>query len=79
MSCRVVALCLQFSNLCGTLYKQGNLVFTPDGNSVLSPVGNRISIFDLVKYGLTRLPYLPRACNCTAMLLIECRPLLCRP
>jgi periodic tryptophan protein 2 len=40
----------QFSNLCGSLYKQGNLVFTPDGNSVLSPVGNRISVFDLVKF-----------------------------
>jgi hypothetical protein len=40
----------KFSNLCGTVYKQGNVLFTPDGNSVLSPVGNRISIFDLVKY-----------------------------
>ena len=39
---------LQFSNLCGTVYKQGNLVFTPDGNSLLSPVGNRVSVFDLV-------------------------------
>lgn len=24
-------------------------MFTPDGNSVLSPVGNRVSVFDLVK------------------------------
>lgn len=39
----------QFSNLCGTVYRQGNIVFTPDGNSVLSPVGNRVSVFDLVK------------------------------
>lgn len=31
------------------MYQQGNIVFTPDGNSVLSPVGNRISVFDLVK------------------------------
>ncbi|KAI0942189.1 hypothetical protein AcW1_009509 [Taiwanofungus camphoratus] len=38
----------QFSNLCGTVYKQGNIVFTADGNSVLSPVGNRVSVFDLV-------------------------------
>ncbi|EIM88864.1 WD repeat protein [Stereum hirsutum FP-91666 SS1] len=38
----------QFSNLCGTVYRQGNVVFTPDGNSVLSPVGNRVSVFDLV-------------------------------
>ncbi|KAI0703655.1 WD40 repeat-like protein [Cerioporus squamosus] len=38
----------KFSNLCGTVYRQGNVVFTPDGNSVLSPVGNRVSLFDLV-------------------------------
>ncbi|KAF8483850.1 WD repeat protein [Russula ochroleuca] len=37
-----------FSNLCGTVYQQGNIIFTPDGNSVLSPVGNRVSVFDLV-------------------------------
>ncbi|KZT60952.1 WD40 repeat-like protein [Calocera cornea HHB12733] len=39
----------QFSNLCGTVYRQGNIVFTPDGNCILSPVGNRVSVFDLVK------------------------------
>ncbi|BGP02615.1 putative WD repeat protein [Rhodotorula toruloides ATCC 204091] len=38
----------RFSNLCGTVYRQGNVVFTPDGNSVISPVGNRVSVFDLV-------------------------------
>ncbi|CAJ0641939.1 2030_t:CDS:2 [Entrophospora sp. SA101] len=38
----------KFSNLCGTVYTQGNLCFTPDGNSLLSPVGNRVSLFDLV-------------------------------
>ncbi|XP_064636474.1 periodic tryptophan protein 2 homolog [Lineus longissimus] len=37
----------RFSNLLGTVYRKGNLSFTPDGNSVVSPVGNRISIFDL--------------------------------
>jgi periodic tryptophan protein 2 len=40
----------QFSNLCGTVYRQGNLLFTPDGNSLISPVGNRVTVFDLVKY-----------------------------
>lgn len=39
----------QFTNLLGTVYCRGNLVFTPDGNSLLSPVGNRVSCFDLVK------------------------------
>ncbi|KAJ9123696.1 hypothetical protein QFC24_003470 [Naganishia onofrii] len=46
-----------FQNLCGTVYRQGNVVFTPDGNSVLSPVGNRVSVFDLVKNKSRTLPF----------------------
>ncbi|KFO28101.1 Periodic tryptophan protein 2 like protein, partial [Fukomys damarensis] len=48
----------QFSNLLGTVYRRGNLNFTCDGNSVISPVGNRVTVFDLkndtkctVRYG----------------------------
>lgn len=37
----------RFSNLLGTVYRQGNLNFTPDGDSVISPVGNRLTVFDL--------------------------------
>ncbi|XP_044526133.1 periodic tryptophan protein 2 homolog [Gracilinanus agilis] len=37
----------RFSNLLGTVYRCGNLNFTRDGNSVISPVGNRVTIFDL--------------------------------
>ncbi|XP_066517499.1 PWP2 small subunit processome component [Hoplias malabaricus] len=37
----------KFSNLLGAVYRQGNLSFSKDGNSVISPVGNRISVFDL--------------------------------
>ncbi|XP_054635716.1 PWP2 small subunit processome component [Dunckerocampus dactyliophorus] len=37
----------KFSNLLGAVYRQGNLNFFKDGNAVVSPVGNRISIFDL--------------------------------
>ncbi|TYZ61160.1 hypothetical protein PybrP1_012376 [[Pythium] brassicae (nom. inval.)] len=40
----------EFQHLCGTVYTQGNVIFTPDGNSVLSPVGNRITQFDLVNH-----------------------------
>jgi hypothetical protein len=40
---------LQFANLCGTVHKGGNILFTPDGNAVLSAVGNRVTVFDLVK------------------------------
>ncbi|GAA5907233.1 hypothetical protein JCM8208_006726 [Rhodotorula glutinis] len=45
---RTVSSGFRFSNLAGTVYKQGNVLFTPDGNSVISPVGNRVSVFDLV-------------------------------
>ncbi|XP_004602545.1 periodic tryptophan protein 2 homolog [Sorex araneus] len=37
----------RFSNLLGTVYRRGNLGFTCDGNSVVSPVGNRVTVFDL--------------------------------
>ncbi|KHN84752.1 Periodic tryptophan protein 2 -like protein, partial [Toxocara canis] len=36
-----------FSSLIGTVYRSGNVVFTPDGNSLLSPVGNKVTAFDL--------------------------------
>lgn len=38
----------KFSNLLGTVYRQGNLVFTEDGTKLISPVGNRVSCFDLI-------------------------------
>ncbi|XP_041934789.1 PWP2 small subunit processome component [Alosa sapidissima] len=37
----------RFSNLLGAVYRHGNLNFSKDGNSVISPVGNRLSVFDL--------------------------------
>ncbi|KAG7196594.1 hypothetical protein KM043_013084 [Ampulex compressa] len=37
----------KFSNLLGTVYRKGNLLFSPDGSSVISPVGNRLTIYDL--------------------------------
>ncbi|KAI6652717.1 hypothetical protein LOD99_4103 [Oopsacas minuta] len=46
-----------FSNLCGCMYKQGNIIFTPDGNSVLSPVGNRVTQFDLKNNKSTTFPF----------------------
>lgn len=39
----------RFSNLLGTVYRRGDLVFTPDGTSLLSPVGNRVTVFDLTR------------------------------
>ncbi|XP_071088666.1 periodic tryptophan protein 2 homolog [Haliotis cracherodii] len=37
----------RFSNLLGSVYRKGNLSFTPDGNSIVSPVGNRVTVYDL--------------------------------
>ncbi|XP_076446560.1 periodic tryptophan protein 2 homolog [Babylonia areolata] len=37
----------KFSNLLGAVYRKGNIEFLPDGLKVVSPVGNRVSVFDL--------------------------------
>ncbi|XP_058829710.1 periodic tryptophan protein 2 homolog [Topomyia yanbarensis] len=44
---KIMKFAYKFSNLLGSVYRKGKLIFTPDGNSVISPVGNRITIFDL--------------------------------
>ena len=51
----------EFSNLYGTVYRTGDLVFSPDGNTVLSPVGNKISMFDLKNHKSETLPIGQRA------------------
>lgn len=38
----------KLQNLLGTVYREGNLVFTEDGTKLLSPVGNRVTCFDLI-------------------------------
>lgn len=38
----------KLSNLVGTVYREGNLVFNEEGTQLLSPVGNRVSCFDLI-------------------------------
>ena len=39
------------------MYGRGNIVFTPDGNSLLSPVGNKVSVFNLTKNTSYTLPF----------------------
>ena len=39
----------RFANVCGTVYQQGNIQFTGNGDCLYSPVGNRLSVFDLVR------------------------------
>lgn len=51
----------EFQHLCGTVYTQGKVVFTPDGNTLLSPVGNRISMFDLVHHTCRTFPFESRS------------------
>uniref|UniRef100_A0A8C8YGD5 Periodic tryptophan protein 2 homolog n=1 Tax=Prolemur simus TaxID=1328070 RepID=A0A8C8YGD5_PROSS len=50
----------RFSNLLGTVYRRGNLNFTHDGNSVISPVGNRVTVFDLKNNKSDTLPLATR-------------------
>ncbi|KAF2496962.1 WD40 repeat-like protein [Lophium mytilinum] len=50
----------KFSNLLGTVYSRGNLLFAPDGTCLLSPVGNRVSVFDLVNNKSYTLPFAHR-------------------
>jgi len=38
----------KFSNLLGQVYNRGNIVFSDDGNKLISPVGNRINVYDLI-------------------------------
>lgn len=47
----------KFSNLLGTVYCKGNLLFTPDGTCLLSPVGNRVTVFDLINNKSYTLPF----------------------
>ena len=58
----------KFSNLLGTVYRQGNLLFSRDGHSVLSPVGNKISVYDLKSHKSSTLPIESRF-NYTALAL----------
>ncbi|EME32161.1 transducin family protein / WD-40 repeat family protein [Galdieria sulphuraria] len=37
-----------FRNLCGSPYQGGDVIFSRDGNSIFSPVGNRVNEVDLV-------------------------------
>uniref|UniRef100_A0A2K6LBC0 Periodic tryptophan protein 2 homolog n=1 Tax=Rhinopithecus bieti TaxID=61621 RepID=A0A2K6LBC0_RHIBE len=50
----------RFSNLLGTVYRRGNLNFTCDGNAVISPVGNRVTVFDLKNNKSDTLPLATR-------------------
>ncbi|ORY71589.1 WD40-repeat-containing domain protein [Pseudomassariella vexata] len=50
----------KFSNLLGTVYCQGNLLFSPEGDKLFSPVGNRVTVFNLVDNKSHTLPFAHR-------------------
>ncbi|KAL9129505.1 MAG: hypothetical protein Q9217_002065 [Psora testacea] len=54
----------KFSNLLGTVYCGGNLLFTPDGTCILSPVGNRVTVFDLINNKSYTFPFSHRRNIC---------------
>ncbi|KAJ8610143.1 hypothetical protein MRB53_038750 [Persea americana] len=43
-----------------SVYRKGNLVYTADGNNLLSPVSNRVTVFDLVQNKSHTLPFAHR-------------------
>jgi periodic tryptophan protein 2 len=47
----------EFANLCGSVYQKGNVIFTPDGNALLTPVANRVTVYDLVANRSRTLPF----------------------
>jgi periodic tryptophan protein 2 len=51
----------RFSNLCGTVYKCGNLCFHPDGQTLYSPIGNRVTAFQLAAHTSSTLDFETRS------------------
>lgn len=40
----------KLTSLLGRAYTDGNVVFTPDGSTLISPVGNRIVMMDVQRF-----------------------------
>jgi periodic tryptophan protein 2 len=39
----------KLSNVLGRVYSKGGVIFSEDGTTLLSPIGARVVVFDLVK------------------------------
>jgi periodic tryptophan protein 2 len=57
---RIMKTDFQFTNLLGTVYGSGNICFTGNGTTLLSPVGNRVTVFDLIEDKSHTLPFTHR-------------------
>jgi periodic tryptophan protein 2 len=51
----------RFSQLVGVAYRNANQLFTPDGGTLLSPVGSRVNCIDLVTHETTTLDFETRS------------------
>jgi periodic tryptophan protein 2 len=47
----------RLKRVCGNVFENGNIVFTSDGNSIICPVGNRVTVFNLVQHSSFTLPF----------------------
>jgi periodic tryptophan protein 2 len=47
----------RLTKVCGNIYENGNLLFISDGNILLSPIGNRITMIDLIQHQTSILPF----------------------
>lgn len=47
----------RLNKICGNIYSNGNLIFSSDGNSVLSAIGNHVNVYDLIKHNVITLPF----------------------
>lgn len=65
---RTMRFSYNFSQLLGTVYRKGNIIFSQNGDSVLAPVGNKISVYDLKNNKSETLPIESRY-NYTAIAL----------
>jgi len=65
----------KFSNLCGTVYRKGNVVFSASGDRLYSPVGNRVTCFDLKNNKSSTLPF-ENNCNISKICLCSQKNLL---
>mmetsp|Transcript_57770 Transcript_57770/g.161155 ORF Transcript_57770/g.161155 Transcript_57770/m.161155 type:complete len:1040 (-) Transcript_57770:236-3355(-) len=66
----------RFSNLLGATYQGGTVQFSPDGNTLLSPLGNRVNTTDLVQGRCATLPPQNRRDIGIVALSPDCRLLL---
>ena len=53
----MVKLSYRLKRVCGNVFENGNIVFTSDGNSIICPVGNRVTMFNLVDHSNSTLPF----------------------